>query len=114
MDSMGFPDDSFLSLGDRPILDNMFPPLTAPMQATVGSTPESTMKKVREVIASYNRHDLGPLMAIRDPDFVAYDPLLPEPIKGRKTDRKTHEGTFQAFPDLHMECLSLAVRAVMF
>ena len=67
------------------------------------------MKKVRGVIEPYNHHDLGPLMAIRDPNFVAYDPLLPEPIKGKEAERKAHEVNFEAFPDLHLECLSLTV-----
>ena len=67
------------------------------------------MKKTREAIASWNRHDLGPFMAILEPDFVTYDPLFPEPVRGRETLRKAIEGLFEAFPDLHMEILSLAV-----
>ena len=79
------------------------------MQTTAGPSPESIMKKVHEVIAAYNRHELGPYLSLLAPDFVAYDPVYPGPIKEIQTIRKAHERNFEAFPDLRMENLSLAV-----
>jgi predicted ester cyclase len=64
----------------------------------------------RKHIAAINRRDFVRAAAMIDPDFTGYDPLLPEPIKGREAWRKVAEALHRPFPDLKYRILNIAAK----
>ncbi len=71
--------------------------------------PEEVAKKALDAFAAYNRHDLGPYLAMLDSGYVAHDPFAGE-IKGETVIRKTNEELFKTFPDLEFNDVRVAVR----
>ncbi len=63
----------------------------------------ATEDTVKRVLDAFNRHDPDAFAAAYAPDAVAYDPMYPEPLKGRAAIRKDIEDFFQAFPDIQMK-----------
>ena len=70
--------------------------------------PEAMAKNVMDAFAAYNRHDLEPYLAMLDPDYVALDPTMPEPMKGRETVRRVNQDLFRSFPDVEFRILAVA------
>lgn len=56
---------------------------------------------------AYNRHDARAVAANYAQDCVAYDPILPEPLKGRAAIEKDAADFFRAFPDLRVEVINI-------
>jgi steroid delta-isomerase-like uncharacterized protein len=69
--------------------------------------PEDVVKKW---CAAWNRHDLDAVVAMLDPNFVQYSPVLPEPVKGRDAWRKNSEPSFKAFPDAEFRILNIMAK----
>jgi steroid delta-isomerase-like uncharacterized protein len=61
---------------------------------------EEASKKLAKAITA---HDLDALGNVYASDAVAYDPMYPEPLKGREAIKKDSADFFRAFPDLRME-----------
>ena len=49
-----------------------------------------------------NRHESKVVAAYYDDNAVVYDPVYPEPLRGRKSIEKDAADTFRAIPDLHI------------
>jgi steroid delta-isomerase-like uncharacterized protein len=56
---------------------------------------------------AFNRHDPRAVAAIYTQDCVAYDPILPEPLKGRAAVEKDAADFFRAFPDVRVEVINI-------
>ena len=56
---------------------------------------------------AYNRHDPRAVAANYAQDCVVYDPILPEPLKGRAAIEKDAADFFRAFPDLRVEVINI-------
>jgi steroid delta-isomerase-like uncharacterized protein len=56
---------------------------------------------------AYNRHDARAVAAHYAQDCVAYDPISPEPLKGRAAIEKDAADFFRAFPDLRIEVINI-------
>ncbi len=56
---------------------------------------------------AFNRHDARAVAANYAQDCVAYDPSLPEPLKGRAAIEKDAADFFRAFPDLRIEVINI-------
>jgi len=65
---------------------------------------------IRKALDVYNRHDVNAYIAILDPDYLAYEPLSPEPLKGRETLRKVNEDLLKAFPDFEFRILNIMTK----
>jgi predicted ester cyclase len=64
----------------------------------------------RKHIAAISRHDFATAAAMLDPNFKGYDPLLPEPIKGREAWRKVAEALHKPFPDIKYGILNIVAK----
>ena len=54
-----------------------------------------------------NRHDPRAVAAYYTQDCVVYDPIYPEPLKGRAAIEKDSADFFRAFPDIRIEIIDL-------
>src|SRR5206468_4895105 len=54
-----------------------------------------------------NSHNVDAATNAYAADAVAYDPMYPEPLRGRDAIRKDTEGFLRAFPDLRFELLTV-------
>jgi len=61
----------------------------------------------RKLTDGINAHDLDAATNVYASDAVAYDPMYPEPIRGRDGLRKDNAIFFRAFPDLRFEILTI-------
>jgi steroid delta-isomerase-like uncharacterized protein len=68
---------------------------------------EDLVKKWTEVL---NRHDARAIGALFTPDAIAYDPAVPEPLKGRAAIEKDAADFYRAFPDFRIELIDLFVK----
>ena len=60
----------------------------------------------RKFADTFNKHDLDGLAKLYAEDAVAYDPMYPEPLRGREAIRKDAAGFFRGFPDIRMEVIT--------
>jgi steroid delta-isomerase-like uncharacterized protein len=60
----------------------------------------SVKERINEHIQAVNKHDLKAFAASFREDATVYDPMYPEPLKGRHAIRKDMEEFMTAFPDL--------------
>jgi len=60
----------------------------------------------RKFADTFNKHDLDGLAKLYAEDAVAYDPMYPEPLRGREAIRKDTAGFFRGFPDIRMEVIT--------
>lgn len=63
----------------------------------------ATSQKVADTI---NKHDLDALAKLYAEDAVAYDPMYPEPLRGRDAIRKDAATFFRGFPDIRLEIIN--------
>ena len=70
-------------------------------------TPE---KVARKSIDAFNRHDRAAYVALIAPDAVAYDPVYPEPLRGKDAIMRDLDASFAAIPDVHYEILKLLTK----
>lgn len=61
----------------------------------------------RKAADSFNKHDLDALAKLYAEDAVAYDPMYPEPLRGRDAIRKDTATFLRAFPDLRFEIVTI-------
>jgi steroid delta-isomerase-like uncharacterized protein len=64
---------------------------------------QDTTKKLAD---AYTKHDVDAVTKLYASDAVAYDPMYPEPLRGRDAIRKDAAGYIRAFPDLRFEILT--------
>lgn len=64
----------------------------------------------RKSIDAFNRHDKAAYAALIAPDAVAYDPVYPEPLRGKTAIMKDLDASFAALPDVHYEILRLLAK----
>jgi len=60
----------------------------------------------RKVADAFNKHDLDGLAKLYADDAVAYDPMYPEPLRGRDAIRKDAATFFRGFPDIRYELIA--------
>ena len=60
----------------------------------------------KKVADTFNKHDLDALAKLYAEDGVAYDPMYPEPLRGRAAIRKDADTFLRGFPDMRLEILS--------
>ena len=60
----------------------------------------------RKFADTFNKHDLDGLAKLYATDAVAYDPMYPEPLRGRDAIRKDTATFFKGFPDVRFEIIS--------
>jgi len=72
--------------------------------------PDDIAKRVCDMVAAYNRHDIEPYIAMYAPDVAVYDSLFPEIIKGREVVRERNEAFQKACPDLELKILNMSVQ----
>jgi steroid delta-isomerase-like uncharacterized protein len=63
----------------------------------------ATSQKVADTI---NKHDLEALAKLYAEDAIAYDPMYPEPLRGRDAIRKDAATFFRGFPDIRLEIIN--------
>ena len=61
----------------------------------------------RKLIEGINAHNIDAATNVYASDAVAYDPMYPEPLRGRDAIRKDTATFFRAFPDLRFELVSI-------
>jgi len=62
----------------------------------------------RKLAAAMTKHDHPDAVAnAYATDAVAYDPMYPEPLRGRDANRKEAAGFIRAFPDLRFEIVTV-------
>jgi steroid delta-isomerase-like uncharacterized protein len=61
----------------------------------------------RNLAKAITAHDLDATAKNYASDAVAYDPMYPEPLRGREAIKKDSADFFRAFPDLRFEITSL-------
>ncbi|TME72681.1 MAG: nuclear transport factor 2 family protein [Chloroflexi bacterium] len=64
---------------------------------------EDISKKAAE---TFNKHDLDAYAKLYAEDAVAYDPMYPEPLRGRAAIRKDAATFLRGFPDIRFEIVS--------
>jgi len=69
----------------------------------MGKFQEASTKLAKAI----NAHDLDALAKVYASDAVAYDPMYPEPLRGREAIKKDSGDFFRAFPDLRFEISSI-------
>ena len=57
----------------------------------------------RKLAKAVNAHDLDAVTKAYASDAVAYDPMYPEPLRGREAIKKDSADSFRAFPDMRFE-----------
>jgi steroid delta-isomerase-like uncharacterized protein len=65
---------------------------------------EQATRKLADAQTNHDSEAVGRLYAS---DAVAYDPMYPQPLRGREAIVKDSETFFSAFPDLRFEIVSL-------
>jgi steroid delta-isomerase-like uncharacterized protein len=60
----------------------------------------------RKLADTFTKHDLDALAKLYAEDAVAYDPMYPEPLRGRAAIRKDAATFFRGFPDIRFEIIS--------
>jgi steroid delta-isomerase-like uncharacterized protein len=70
-------------------------------------TPEEVARKS---IDAFNRHDRAAYAALIAPDAVAYDPVYPEPLRGKSAIMRDLDASFAAIRDVHYEILKLLTK----
>lgn len=65
---------------------------------------EDTSRKLAD---AQNKHDPEKVATFYASDAVAYDPMYPEPLRGREAIRNEAAGFFKGFPDLRFEMVSV-------
>jgi len=60
----------------------------------------------RKLTDAISRHDITTATNAYAADAVAYDPMYPQPLRGREAIKKDTETYFRAFPDLRFELLT--------
>lgn len=60
----------------------------------------------RKLFDTFNKHDLDALAKLYAADSVAYDPMYPEPLRGRDAIRKDAATFFRGFPDIRIELIN--------
>ena len=65
---------------------------------------EETSRKLAD---AQTKHDAEKVASCYAADAVAYDPMYPEPLKGREAIRNEAVGFFKGFPDLRFEIVSV-------
>jgi len=65
---------------------------------------------VKRAADAVNRHDANAFAALYAPDAVAYDPMYPQPLRGRDAIRKDIEDFFKAFPDIQFKLSNIIAR----
>jgi steroid delta-isomerase-like uncharacterized protein len=70
-------------------------------------TPEDIARKS---IDAFNRHDKVAYAALVAPEAVVYDPVYPEPLRGKKAITEDLDASFAAIPDVHYEILKLLTK----
>jgi steroid delta-isomerase-like uncharacterized protein len=61
----------------------------------------------RKLADAQTKHDSEAVARLYASDAVAYDPMYPEPLRGREAIAKDSDAFFTAFPDLRFEILSV-------
>ena len=61
----------------------------------------------RRLAAAMTKHDPDAVGNAYASDAVAYDPMYPEPLRGRDAIRKEAAGFIRAFPDLRFEIVTV-------
>jgi steroid delta-isomerase-like uncharacterized protein len=69
--------------------------------------PDDLVKKWMDGIVAYNDHELGPYVALMDPNYVVHNPLFPKPIEGKEAVIDANEHILQAFPDFQLRVLDI-------
>jgi len=64
----------------------------------------------RKSIVAFNRHDKVAYAALVAPEAVVYDPVYPEPLRGKKAIMEDLDVSFAAIPDVHYEILKLLAK----
>ena len=65
---------------------------------------EDTSRKLAD---AQTKHDAEKVASLYAADAVAYDPMYPEPLRGREAIRNEAVGFFKGFPDLRFEIVSV-------
>jgi steroid delta-isomerase-like uncharacterized protein len=60
----------------------------------------------RKFADTFNKHDLDGLAKLYAADAVAYDPMYPEPLRGRDAIRNDTATLFKGFPDVRFEIIN--------
>jgi len=60
----------------------------------------------RKAADTFNKHDLDAYAKLYAEDAVAYDPMYPEPLRGRAAIRKDAATFLRGFPDIRFEILT--------
>jgi len=60
----------------------------------------------RNLAAAITKHDLDAIAKAFATDAIAYDPMYPEPIRGRDAIREEAAGLIRGFPDLRFEVVN--------
>ena len=60
----------------------------------------------RKFADAFNKHDLDALAKLYAEDAIAYDPMYPEPLRGRAAIRKDAATFFRGFPDIRFEIIT--------
>jgi steroid delta-isomerase-like uncharacterized protein len=61
----------------------------------------------KKLADTFTKHDVDALTKLYASDAVAYDPMYPEPLRGRDAIRKDAANYIRAFPDLRFELLTV-------
>lgn len=64
---------------------------------------QDASKKFADV---FNKHDLDGVAKLYASDAIAYDPMYPEPLRGRDAIRKDTATFFRGFPDIRLEIIN--------
>jgi steroid delta-isomerase-like uncharacterized protein len=65
---------------------------------------EETSKKLADITS---KHDLEGHAKLYASDAIAYDPMYPEPLRGRDAISKDAANLFRAFPDVRFQIVSV-------
>lgn len=68
----------------------------------------------RNLAAAITRHDPDAIAKAFATDAVAYDPMYPEPIRGRDAIRAEAAGLIRGFPDLRFEITNAIAKDELF
>ena len=80
--------------------------MRAPEKAITRSTVMATHKRSVDV---FNNRDAEAVAAVYAADAVVYDPLCPEPLRGRDAIRQDYAALFSSFPDILTTILNVFV-----
>jgi steroid delta-isomerase-like uncharacterized protein len=60
----------------------------------------------RKLADAFSKHDLDAYTKLYAEDAIAYDPMYPDPLRGRGAIRKDAAIFFRAFPDIRFEIIA--------